>query len=757
MSSLVETQPITLSEFEPASPYPEQVDDRPQVNLLAIAWRSRWLILLSMLVGGGAAWIILQRVAPRYTSVSRVYVERSLPQLLSSQMQFGQSASYLYTQAELICSTPVLAAAANAPENANLESFRDVDNRVAFLSETIEAVVGREDDIINVMAELPNAQDAAQLINSVVDAYITKYAEERRTDTVEVLNILRNEKQRRDTELEDRRLALQEFRQQHSVLAVQVGNENVVTKQFAVLAEELGKTEIALLEAKARYNRLQKMYDTPSLRPMLLESVGSQQYAMGDVRLEHQLQINLENQVQDLEMRLTSERIKWGEGHIRVRLLRESLTELQDRLAEQQQKVEKQEQEAVEAFVDTARQEYELLDHKRNELQSSYDEQLKEAMEVSSQALQLVTLEESLKRTEKLCDILDDRMKEVNLSEEVGAMNVSIMEVAGASSKASYPSPSKFLALGTLLGGLTGFGLAWLRNLLDHRLRSIDEIANALQLPVLGVLPFQGSVSNRSHVGRVVSEQPRSTAAEAVRTLRTAMHFGLSDDGNVQTIAITSPSPGDGKSIVASNLAIAMAQAGQKVLLMDADLRKSRQHEIFEVESKHGLVSVLTERLPFDQAIRSGVVGTLDLIPCGEHPSNPVELLNNEYFAELLEELKKRYDKIIIDAPPVMPVADARVIAAQTDSVILVLRAERSTRRLSLAARNELWQVRAKRLGIVVNGVPSRKQGTYGYGYGYGYGGYNDYGYTAYGYGDDETPRGKQKSKLLRATETVAT
>ena len=137
---------------------------------------------------------------------------------------------------------------------------------------------------------------------------------------------------------------------------------------------------------------------------------------------------------------------------------------------------------------------------------------------------------------------------------------------------------------------------------------------------------------------------------------------------------------------------------------------------------------MLAERQPAEDFIVPVDSSTLELLPCGSCPSNPVELLNNGFFAEFLEELKSKYDKIVIDAPPVMPVADARVIAAQTEATILVLRADRSTRRLSLAARDELWRVRAQRLGIVVNAVPGRKQADYASGYGYGYG---SYGYAS--------------------------
>ncbi|MEM9656961.1 MAG: polysaccharide biosynthesis tyrosine autokinase, partial [Planctomycetota bacterium] len=372
----------------------------------------------------------------------------------------------------------------------------------------------------------------------------------------------------------------------------------------------------------------------------------------------------------------------------------------------------------------------------------------------SDLAYQLRKLEEEVDRHVAMSDLIDERIKEVNVNRDVGAMNVEVMEFAGPSEVPSFPIPSRFFAAGILLGGMAGFGLAWLRDLLDHRLRSVEEIAEVLQLPILGALPQMGGTRDRSRGGRTVALEPRSTLAEAIRTLRTAVHFGLAGD-DVRTILVTSPSPGDGKSTTTSNLAIAMAQAGQKVLLIDADLRKPTQHQIFEADPEIGLSTILTERRPAREAILRDVIEELDLLPCGPIPPNPVELLNNGYFDEVLRDLLKDYDRIIVDSAPVMPVADSRVVAAITDATILVLRAERSTRRLALGARNELWKVRAQRLGVVVNRVPMRKQTDYGYG---GYGGrYGaSYGYSG-GYGSSnyskEQLAARKKSRALPKPE----
>ncbi len=719
MSSLIEYD----AEFplESDSMANESMGGRSQTNLLALAWQARWLIALTVLLGTGGAWLYLQRVVPRYTSESRIYIKRNLPRVLSGDTHLANSSSYLFTQAELIRSTPVLLTVADAQENAQLETFLAAESRVGMLKEKLEVQVGRNDDIINVSIELPIADDAAQIVNSVVKAYINKYAEDRRSGTADVLDILREEKQRREAELEQRQIALAEFRRQNTSLAVQVGRENVITKRFASLANALDRTELELINTKAKHNRTQQMHKSPDLRPYLLELASNRQTAAEDIRIENRLQLNLEKQIQDIELSINSLRATWGDGHTRVKLLLETKENLQKRLADQQVAVEDRKAAIITAYVETVSQEYQLLEQKRSELQSKYDAQYKLAMQINFQAGQLATLVESATRAAKQVDILDDQIKKLNLSENVGAMNVSVVEVAGPSSAPSYPIRSRILSVGALLGGLIGFGMAWLRDLLDHRLKSTDEIVGTLQLPVLEALPLVGGRLSRAQVGTIMVHQPQAMLSEAFRSLRTSIHFGTTNgatSNESKVIAITSALSGEGKSVVASNLAIALAQLGRKVLLIDADFRRSCQHEIFAVKADRGLSSVLAERQSVADVIVPTSIAQLDLLPSGPSASNPVDLLNNGYFDDLLDDLGAEYDRIVIDSPAVLPVADARIIAALSDTILLVLQAEQSTPQDSLAARDQLWQVGARQLGIVVNRVPPNKLSAYGHGYG---------------------------------------
>ena len=676
------------------------------------------------------AWAVLERATPRYTSSSRIYVERSLPKLLDADIASMRSNNFLNTQAEIIRSTSVLSAALATPEVELLDTIRQAENPLGLLRKRLQVAVGESDDIINIALELEDPEDAATVVNAIVDAYISEYVETRRTDVAEVIDILRSEKDRRDDELAEARKRLDDFRRQHLALGVQTGHDNVVSQRFGTLANELNATEIELLQAKARFDRVKKMYDTPSQQPFLLE--------MATANVTHLRDANLEAQVRQAEQALTAELAQWGEGYPRVKLLQGTLDDLKQRLANQRKHI-------VQGYVDGLEQEYELLRHKRDELQAAYDEQFKLAIDASEKTLTLNGLEEDLVRADAAADLINERLKEVSLTQEaVNDKTVSIMEYAQPG-YISYPNRQTFLGMGIAFGAVAGFGLAWLRDLLDHRLRSIEEIAEVTQLTIVGAIPQISGEKNRSSVGRIVAYLPMSIMAEAIRTMRTAIHFGLDGD-QVHVLAVTSPSPGDGKSTVASNLAIATSQTAKRVLIIDADMRKPMQDTIFEIDPMPGtgLAEVLSGSCSeMDAIVPTGIEG-LDILPVGRNPSNPVELLNNGSFAGLLNSLKAKYEKIIIDSPPVMPVADSRVISAMADCTLLVLRAEKCTKRLSVAARDELWRVRAKRLALVINGVPSRRSG-YGYGYGYGeygtYGTYGSAGDIAYGNTDTKSPK----------------
>ncbi|UCG56511.1 MAG: polysaccharide biosynthesis tyrosine autokinase, partial [Phycisphaerales bacterium] len=354
-----------------------------------------------------------------------------------------------------------------------------------------------------------------------------------------------------------------------------------------------------------------------------------------------------------------------------------------------------------------------------------FEQQRDQTLELNQQVAQYTILQSEWENTKKTCDLLDDRIKELNVTEDVGALNISILEVARPATSPSEPQKARIMAIALVLGLMLGGALALARDWLDQRLRSADEVSAILGVPVLGIVPSMAKRQTIVARGQRVHLESDSREAEAYRTIRTAVFFGAPKD-EAKTVLITSPAPLDGKTTLASNLAIAMAQAGQKTLIIDADFRRPMQHQIFETNHDDvGLSSLLAGVTSLQETIQPTEIENLQLLPCGPNVPNPAELLNSESFAKLLEQLSKQYDRLILDSPPVLPVTDAQILGALCNITLIVLRAERSTRKTSKQARDGLLSVGAHVLGVVVNDV-RKKSGRYGYysGYGYYYGHY---------------------------------
>ena len=354
-----------------------------------------------------------------------------------------------------------------------------------------------------------------------------------------------------------------------------------------------------------------------------------------------------------------------------------------------------------------------------------------EALKTSDKQLQLQALkvdeQELLQQRDPLLRRINELQIDVDRQRQI--QPIEVVEHGDIIDKPSFPKKTNTLALAGVLGVVLGSALALIRDKMDTRLRTIEEVQNVIGLPILGVVPRMPG--RRTAVARAMAVHldPRSEVAEAYRTIRTAVYFSGQGVGNrAKTLLVTSPEPGDGKTTSASNLAIAIAQTGRNILLLDADFRKPTQHKNLDVKDTVGLSSVLAGIETLDRAIqRTGVEG-LDILPCGPIPENPSEILNSQEFGELIDRLALKYDHILFDSPPANLVTDARILGAVCDATILVLRAEKSTRKAAEHARNALLNVGANVLGLIVNDVPRGK-------------GYEVYGGSYYGTPEMRTPR----------------
>ena len=305
------------------------------------------------------------------------------------------------------------------------------------------------------------------------------------------------------------------------------------------------------------------------------------------------------------------------------------------------------------------------------------------------------------------------------------------------------PQPLRDAAIALVLGLVLGVGIAFLLDNLDERIRGLGDLERAAPgLPVLAVVAESERRVGPSYVA--ARDEPRSPTAEAFRSLRTAVKFAALDKP-VRVVQITSPAAGEGKTTTAANLAMALAQGGDRVAVVCCDLRRPALHERFDLAHTPGFTDVLVGDVPLSEALRR-YHGSMMVLPAGSHAPNPSELLSTSRAASVITALAEEFDLVVIDTTPVLPVTDALVVSRLADATLVVIDA-RSTRRNSLRRTFQLLdQVNAPTLGLVLNGVS--EDSAYAYEYGYGYA---SYGPTSASNGED-TPR--RRGRRGRKAET---
>lgn len=299
----------------------------------------------------------------------------------------------------------------------------------------------------------------------------------------------------------------------------------------------------------------------------------------------------------------------------------------------------------------------------------------------------------------------------------------------------SSPNVPLNLALGTLVGLAVGVGFAVLRSVLDTRVRSQRDIAQVTDRPLIGAIAFDAKAKERP---LIVHADPLSPRAESFRALRTNLQF--LDMGGRSSFVVTSAIPSEGKSTTTINLAIALADAGKKVALIDADLRKPKVAEYLGIEGGAGLTDVLIGRVRVGDVMLPWGGRSLFVLPAGKIPPNPSELLGSQQMHTLLEVLERDFDVVLCDAPPLLPVTDAAILSKSTSGAIVAIATGRTTRHQLSAAVDALQTVGAKVAGLVMTMVPTRGPDSYYSGYGYGY-----------GYVQDAKPNKRSKSRGSKA------
>src|SRR5258708_20972880 len=307
---------------------------------------------------------------------------------------------------------------------------------------------------------------------------------------------------------------------------------------------------------------------------------------------------------------------------------------------------------------------------------------------------------------------------------------VTVVDQAEVSHKPVRPNKFLNIRLGIIVGLTVGVGLAFFIEYLDTSVKTIDDVERALQAPVLGVIP--------QNVGLLMAEGAESPHAEASRLVRTNILFSQKDP-QLNTITIVSGGAGEGKSTTTFNLATVFAQNGQRVLIVDSDLRRPSIHKILKVSNAIGLTNYLLKQNTLEEVIQTTTLPTLDFMPSGKLPSSSMGVLSSAQMKELIRELKRRYDWVFFDSPPIMGVSDASILASEVDMVLQVIQYRRYPQPMTIRAKQMIEKVGGNLLGIVLNNINMASDENYYY--------YSGYYYDYYSKQDDDEAPKKAKSE----------
>lgn len=695
----IEMKKLLPDRVAPAPELAGPLDPPPAAPaLVSVLWARRWTLGLTVL-GCVVLAAVYLLTAPRvYRATATIYVQQNAPRVFSDNTSGQQpSDTFLQSQADVIQSTPVLARVLEEARFRELQTFAGVTgDPVAWLrrGKRLSVEVVKRSDVMGVSVESPYPGEAALLADGVVRAYVAEQAARAREVGREMIQVLRREKEhllaRRD-QAQKQMLAAQ---RDGGVATFRDGKGNLVLNKLDALATALAAAELASIDLRAEQESIMDALDSPHAMKSFVEGLQFRGRDLGDREYDE-----LRSQLVQYTAQLVATTGATGPNNARVRALQTTVDYLKTRIAEKERAIADAQLADVTTRLAAAEQ-------KEGELRAALDTQKTRAADMSPAAARHARLEAEVLDLQRRGELLDNRIAELTVnSVEAGPSNVRVLQPALVPEKPVKPNKSLTLMAAVLAGGVLGIGFASLREWQDARLRAAEEIPALVGVPLIGIVPRINRRLAPVDRGQVVRLDSRSPVAEAYRSIRTSLDLG--DGRSAKTILITSPGPGDGKSTTAGNLAIAFAQAGDRTLLLDCNLREPVQQMIFEGEGAAGMSTVM----PGETKLRDSVVPTrvpnLYLLPCGPVPRAPAEMLASDRFKHLLRTLCKAFDRIVIDSPALEDATDGRILAAAADVTVLVLRVNQSMRRSASLAMLGLNEVGANVLGAVANDVPA--------------------------------------------------
>lgn len=689
-----------------------EIDLREQLRLLQK--RFWWIVgTLGLTVALASAYLLW---TPRiYAASSSIIIELQAPRVLGEKTEvvdfagsdYWSNKEFLETQYKVITSREVLQRVVEKKGLdrdlgfLGLESVRDPERRaellerasaVTTLQKRVRIEPVKNSQLTQIVVEDTDPERAAEISNAIVEAYIESNLDRRQEGTKAASQWLADQMLDLKGKLEDSEIALFTFRRDNDILSSSLEDrQSILSQRINTLSDSLTQMmskRIELEAALGEVRRVQQDNASDELWALKLRQV-SERPMIAELRRQHAA---LENELAGLSER-------YLEKHPERAALEERMAKLRSQILKEAENV-----------LDSLRSQHREVRGTEGQLESMIAGLKREAFEVNKKEIDQRRLQREQENNERLYDLVLARLKDADLAVMLRSNNVRLLDAAVPPPLPIKPKVPLVLALSMLLGLFGGVGLVYLVEMLDNTVRDEEELEQLLNLPLLGMLPSIGSKNGPDPTRDLqILHNPSSPYTEACRSIRTNLLF-MSARQQHRTLLFTSPGPEEGKSSASMNLAIAMAQSGQRVVVVDADLRRPRVHRILEAPNTTGLSTLLATDANVDAALQPTVVDGLSVLPSGPIPPNPVDLLHTDRLKEILQALEARFDRVIIDAPPVMVAADAAILAAAADGVVFVIRYKKTSKELARRTLRILHDANAPLLGVLMNDVDMKSR-----------------------------------------------
>ena len=702
-----------------------------------ILLRRKWTLVGAVVVALLAALVSTFNATPEFRSTLLLQIEPQTDQFLEFQrnVSLGEPTSdwdYYQTQYELLKSRTL---ARRVIDQLGLEAVQEprTESKPSFLAElkgTVKRWIGtagdnpsedatkarpnleaallgkltispvRDSRLVHIQYDSPKPEEAAAVANAVAENFINMTLERRYEARTYAKKFLEERIQQVRASLEDSEQRLLAYAREREIVNLddRLGS---VMQSLGAMNAALTKTEAQRIEAEAEYTGSLQGTGPSTLKVLDSAVIQELKKRKGELDLQYQELLKV-----------------YKPGYPKMQ-------QLERQVAEIDQQIDKE----IGSIRQAVKSGYEARVREQATLQARVSELKGEILAMQDRSTDYQSLKREVDTNRELYDGLLQRMKEVGVVAGISSNNISIVDRAQVPGSAYKPNLKKNLTMALAIGLIAGILLAFLLEHMDDTVKSSEDVEARVRAPVLGVIPM---VSAREHgiaqedVPLLAAKDPKSPLAEAVRSLRTSLVFSTAE-GAPKILHLTSAGPGEGKTTAATGIAITFAQAGSKVLLIDADLRAPSLHRIFSLPNVLGLTNHLAGDTKPAEIAQPTQVTRLFAVTSGPLPPNPVELLSSAKMLDFLSLASERFDYIVLDGPPVIGLADALVLANLARGTIFVVDSGRTRYGALEGAVKRLRAANATILGAVIDRL---SRPSHGYGYGYSY----DYQYT-YSYG----------------------